>query len=71
MKVKDLIKILLDQDMDNDVWISIDEEGNRFKPLSEPEHGIISKSFVDDIEHYVKNPEDRYSEIALILWPLG
>ncbi len=74
MKVKELIKHLQELPEDTEVWLSKDEEGNDFNPLTEVNfcdvwrHSDWEFDFIDPDEGLDAYPKDQVQEMV-VLWP--
>jgi hypothetical protein len=63
MKVKELIVELLELDMDTEVYLSSDEEGNKFNLLNTIQSNIVLEDEDEDEDGY------RIGILTVVLWP--
>lgn len=72
MKVKDLIELLKGEDMEKEVVMSKDGEGNGFSPLSDVAHALYVPDSTWSGEVYNTDEKEEAGEEAkevVILWP--
>ena len=56
MKVKDLLKVLMEYNQEEEIYLSKDAEGNDFKPLAE-------------VKSWIWEGNDLVCHDAIVLWP--
>lgn len=73
MTIRDLMNELAKYPLNQEVWISVDPEGNSFHPLDGPDELWVSEDgqhVMDetDYEHWLDEGGVEYQK-AVILWP--